>query len=144
MDSVRGFFQKYWNIVGTDFYQGILEFFRTGRMLKEINHTFITLISKNDNPSLTSHYRPISLCSTFYKTIAKVLVNRMRPLLDRLISPYQSAFIPNRSIHDNILLTHEILHKFKNCKGNTAWAAFKLDMEKAYDRLEWDFIAKCL
>jgi len=68
----------------------------------------------------------------------------MRPLLDTLVSPYQSAFVPNRSIHDNILLTHEILHKFKNCKRKTVWAVLKLDMEKAYDRLEWDFINKCL
>jgi len=68
----------------------------------------------------------------------------MTPLLDKLVSPYRSAFISTRSIHDNILLTHEILHKFKNCKGKTAWAALKIDIKKAYDRLEWDFITKCL
>jgi len=68
----------------------------------------------------------------------------MQPLLDKLVSPYQSIFIPGRSIHDNILLSHEILHKFKKCKGKTAWVAMKLDMKKAYDRLEWDFIDKCL
>jgi len=105
-------------------------------MLKEINRTFITLIPKIENPSRTSHYQPISLRSTIYKTIAKILVNRMRPLLDKLVSPFQSAFILDRSIHDNILLTHEILHKFHMCKGKTASTAIKLDMEKAYDRLE--------
>jgi len=68
----------------------------------------------------------------------------MRPLLDKLVSPYQSAFTRGRSIHDNILLSHEILHKFKECKEKTAWVAMKLDMEMAYDRLEWDFIDKCL
>jgi len=67
----------------------------------------------------------------------------MRPLLDKLISPVQSAFVPGRSIHDNILLTHEIMPKFKNLKSRTSWVAIKLDMEKAYDRLEWDFILKC-
>ena len=112
-------------------------------MLKEINHTFITLIPKIEIPCRTSHYRPISLCSTFYKTISKILVNRLRPLLDKLVSPFQSAFILGRSIHDNILLTHEIMHKFRKCKGKTAWVALKLDMEKAYDRLEWYFIQKC-
>ena len=50
----------------------------------------------------------------------KLLVNRLQPLLDRLISPFQSAFVPGRSIHDNILLTHEIMHKFKNLKTETA------------------------
>ena len=68
----------------------------------------------------------------------------MRPLLDKLVSPFQSAFIPSRSIHDNILLSHEIFHKFKKCKGKTAWLAMKLDIEKAYDTLKWDIIDKCL
>ena len=138
-----GFFKKNWHIIGLDFTNGIVEFFRHGKMLKEINHTFITLIPKNVIPCRTSHYRPISLCSTMYKTIFKILVNRLRPFLDKLVSPFQSAFIPGRSIHDNILLTHEIMHKFRKCKGKTAWVALKLDMEKAYDRLEWGFIQKC-
>jgi len=71
-------------------------------------------------------------------------VNRLRLSLDKLISPFQSAFVPGRSIHDNILLTHEILYKFKKCQTKTAWVAMKLDMEKAYDWLEWDFIEHCL
>jgi len=72
------------------------------------------------------------------------MVTRLRLLLDKIISPFQSAFIAGRSIHDNILLTHEIMHKFKNTKTKHAWSALKLDMEKAYDRLKWDFIIKCL
>jgi len=106
-----GFFKQYWHIVEHDFYNYILEFFRNGKILREINHTFITLIPKIGNPSQTTHYRPI-----VYKTIAKILVNRMRPLLDNLVSPYQSTFIPCRSIHDNILLTHEIIDKFNRAK----------------------------
>ena len=72
------------------------------------------------------------------------MVNRMRPLLEKLVSPAQSAFIPGKSIHENILLTHEIMHKFRKTKGKHAWVALKLDMEKAYDRLEWPFIRACL
>jgi len=67
----------------------------------------------------------------------------MRPLLDKLISPYQSAFIPDRSTYDNILFTHEIMHKFNKCSGKTSWVAMILDMKKAYDQLEWDFVQKC-
>ena len=104
------------------------------------------MIPKIEDPNQTHHFRPISLCSTIYnnKTIAKIIVNRLRPLLDRLVSPVQSAFIPGRSIHDNILITSEIMHKFRKVKGKTAWVALKLDMKKAYDRLEWDFIKNCL
>ena len=115
-----------------------------GKILKEINHTFIALIPKTSSFSQTSHFRPISLCSTIYKIISKILVNRLRPLLDHIISPLQSILVPSRSIHDNILLTHEIMHKFKNMRTKTAWTAIKIDMEKAYDKVEWDFILKCL
>jgi len=81
-------------------------------MLKQINHTFIALIPKVENPSSTAQFRPIRLCNNFYKIIAKILVNRMQPFLDKIINPVQSAFVPKRSIHDNILLSHEIMNKF--------------------------------
>ena len=139
-----GFFKHYWHLIKKDLFNCVLEFFVSGKILKEINHTFIALIAKTSSPSQISHFRPISLCSTIYKIILKILVNRMRPLLDRLISPFQSAFIPGRSIHDNILLTHEIMHKFRNMRTKMAWTTIKLDMEKAYDQLEWDFILQCL
>ena len=68
----------------------------------------------------------------------------MRPILDKIIDPVQSAFVPGRSIHDNILLTHEIMNKFKHMKGKKAWVALKLDMEKAYDRVERQFLFDAL
>jgi len=105
---------------------------------------FIALMSKIGNPSQTHQFRPINLCSIIYKTISKILVNRLRPLLNKIVSPVQSAFVPGRAIYDNILIIHEIMHKFKILKGKTAWVALKLDMEKAYDRLELDFIQACL
>jgi len=139
-----GFFKHYWKEIHVDFSNSIMEFFRSGKLLKQLNHTFIALIPKRDNPVDTQHFRPISLCNTIYKTISKIMVNRLRPLLQKLVSPVQSAFIPGRSIHENILLTHEIMHKFRKSKGKKAWVALKLDMEKAYDRLEWPFIRACL
>jgi len=113
-----------------------VEFFRSGHLLRQVNHTFIALIPKRENSSNTQHLRPISLCNTVYKTISKILVNRLWPLLDKIVSPFQSAFIPGRSINENILLMHEIMHKFRKIKGKQACVALKLDMEKAYDRLE--------
>ena len=71
-----------------------------------------------------------------HKIIAKILVNQLRPLLNKIVSPLQSAFIPSRSIYANILISHEIMHKFKNLKGKASWVAIKLDMGKAYDRRE--------
>jgi len=91
-----GFFKQYWNIVGHDFSNSIVDFFRNGNILKEISHTFITLIPEIDNPSQMNHDHPISICSTIYKTISKILVNRMRPLLGKtqalkFINPKRNA-----------------------------------------------------
>jgi len=97
---------------------------------------FIGLISKIHDPQLTSHFRPISLCNTIYKIIAKCLANRSRPCVQDIINPFQSAFITNTQIHNNILIAREIMNKFKNTKGKKARVALKLDIEKAYDRVE--------
>ena len=68
----------------------------------------------------------------------------MRPILERLVQPTQSAFVPYQAIHDNILLAHEVLNKFHHIKGKRGYVAIKLDMEKAYDRIEWDFLQHSL
>jgi len=111
-----GFFKPYWELIKEDLYNCIKEFFTRGKLLWQVNHMFIALIPKIQNPSQTYHFRPISLCWTIYKTIFKILVNRLHPLLDKLISPFQSAFVSGRAIHDDILITHEIMHKFKTLK----------------------------
>jgi len=68
----------------------------------------------------------------------------MWPILQRIIHPTQSAFIPHRTIHDNILIAHEIVNKFNHFKGRKGYVALKLDMKKAFDRIEWDFLLSCL
>ena len=64
------------------------------------------------------------------------MANRMRPIFEKIIDLVQSAFVPKRSTHDNILLTHEIMNKFNKMKGKKVWVALKLDMEKADNRVE--------
>jgi len=81
-----GFSKHYWNLIKNDFYQCISKFFTRGKMLRQINHTFVALIPKRENPSETQHFRLVSLCNTVYKTISKIIVNRLRPLLDKLVS----------------------------------------------------------
>ena len=87
-----------------------------------------------DAPSTPNQFRPISLCSTVYKIIAKA--SRLKTVLGKIIHPLQGAFILERLIQDNVLLAHEVFHSFKKKSGNQGWLAIKLDMEKAYDRLE--------
>lgn len=99
---------------------------------------------KNNNPHLINHYRPISLCNVSYKIISNILVNRVRPFLNDLISPYQNAFVPKRLINDNIALAHELLCTMRSKRSKTKYMAIKIDLEKAYDKLEWNFIKNAL
>jgi len=104
----------------TDLFNCVLEFFKNGKILKEISDSFITLIPKVASPLQMHRFRPIILCSMVYKIISKILVSRPRPLLDQIISSFQSACILGRSIHDSILLMHEIMHKFKTSRNKIA------------------------
>ncbi|KAL0285318.1 UNVERIFIED_CONTAM: hypothetical protein Sradi_7176900 [Sesamum radiatum] len=88
-----GFYKAAWPVIGGEVTQAILDFFRTGRLLKQINATLISLIPKVNNPAVVAEFRPISCCNVLYKAITKILVQRMRSILDTLISPSQNAFV---------------------------------------------------
>jgi len=77
------FFQDHWHLIATDVCHAIKSFFDDSKLLKQVNHMLIALIPKVENLSTTAQFRPISLCNSFYKIIAKILVNRMRPLLEK-------------------------------------------------------------
>ncbi|XP_027096192.1 uncharacterized protein [Coffea arabica] len=112
-----------------------------GHLLKSVNHTVITLIPKVLNPTSLKHFRPVSLCTTMYKVIAKILANRLKCVLHSCICKNQSAFIPGRRILDSIMVSHEYLHYLNNKRhGKDGFMAVKLDMSKAYDRVEWSFL----
>ncbi|CAA7058134.1 unnamed protein product [Microthlaspi erraticum] len=103
--------------------------------------TYIRLIPKVLSPKSVAEYKPIALCNVDYKVISKILTKRLQPILHSIISENQTAFVPGRAISDNGLITHEILHYLKG-SGATKYCsmAVKIDMSKAYDRLEWSFI----
>ncbi|PKU61395.1 integrator complex subunit 11 [Dendrobium catenatum] len=131
------FFKSFWSIVGKQVTAACLEFFATGCMNPNWKETVVVLIPKTSNPDRPSMYRPISLCQTIYKIVAKVLVNRMQGFLPNLISGEQAAFVPGRSISDHCLLGQEVLNKFRISKSNPGWMAVKVDMEQAYDKMSW-------
>jgi hypothetical protein len=125
---------------GGDVNNLVLDFFTYGKMLECINYTNIVFISKVQALASMAQFRPISLCNVLYKIVSKVILNRMKSLLPYVISECQSAFVPRRMIIDNVIVSFKMLHYLKNKRGGReAQMAAKLDMRKAYDRVEWDY-----
>ena len=139
-----GFFQHFWLLVGDSVKCTVKEAFAASKVPQNLNKTLITLIPKLLGVDKLSNYRPISLCNTIYKIITKIIVMRIRPLLPRIISPMQSTFVPRRKGLDNMIITQEIIHTMSGKKGKTGFMALKIDLKKAYDRLEWSFIRDTL
>lgn len=135
------FFQHHWEIIGDKVGVVVLNFLNGGSLDPSVNKTFIALIPKSHNASLVSEYRPISLCNVVYKLIAKTLANRLKLVLPSIISQNQSAFVPGCLITDNVLIAYEALHTMHTrMNGKKGYMAVKLDMRKAYDRMEWPFL----
>jgi hypothetical protein len=89
--------------------------------------------------------RPISLCNVLYKIVSKVLANRLKSCLDKLVSQEQSAFVEGRSILDNALIAIEVIHAMKRkTKGHRGELALKIDISKAYDKVDWGFLCGML
>lgn len=141
-DGFQGiFYHKFWQTINDVINDAALEFFQHGLLVPEMNETTIVLIPKIPVPEPVSHFRPISLCNCSYKILLKILANRIKPFLPSLISHHQGAFVPNRQIQDNILIAHETFHYLKHKKSKLDFEiGLKVNMNKAYDRVEWDFL----
>lgn len=138
-DGMHGlFFRKHWPDISQDILTEIQHFFTTGYLNADLNRTLITLIPKLLNPEKLEQFRPISLCTFIYKNISKVLSNKLKPLLPHLIAEEQGAFVGGgRQIQDNILIVQEVLHRLRTRERKKRFqAVLKLDMQKAYDRIE--------
>lgn len=107
------FYYTFWSSIGLDILETILSCLISGTLLISINHTFISLIPKVNNPENVLEFRPINLCNVLYKIIGKVIANRIKHILNSIISEAQSTFTADRLITDNILITFESPHHMK-------------------------------
>lgn len=139
------FYQKYWKIIGDEVTAFLNKVWCGDILMSTINHTYVVLIRKINDPTLIKDFRPISLCNVLYKVLSKAVVLRLKVFLNKLVSYNQAAFVPSRLITDNVLMAHEVFHTMKVRSTSTRGVmALKLDMAKAYDRVEWDFLQKLL
>lgn len=134
-----GFYKKYWS-VGKEVTNLALKFLSEGGTMKEINKTFIVLITKVKNTNSYSDFKPIRLCNIIYKIVAKILANRLKSELPNIISEAQSGFVPNILIKDNGIIVFEDFHWLQKPRRDAEnFMSIKLDMSKAYDRVDGVF-----
>jgi hypothetical protein len=118
--------------------------FKKGYYDPKVCETFIVLLPKGESQRTFKDFRPISLCNVAYKLISKIIMARLRPFLDEVVSPLHNSFIPGRSTKDNAIVLQEVLHFMKKSKRKNGDMVFKLDLEKAYDRANWRFLRDTL
>lgn len=137
------FFQSCWEIVGPDVVSAVEQFFNGAFLPRSVTATSIVLLPKIAAPRSWSDYRHISLCNVTNKIFTKILTARLAPILPLAIAPNQSGFIRGRLLNDNVLLAQELVHELNRCSPAPN-VAIKIDMLKAYDRVQWPFLIKVM
>ncbi|XP_056685556.1 uncharacterized protein [Spinacia oleracea] len=137
------FYKDARHIVGDEVIAAILDMLQNGKLLKEVNHTVITLIPKTKCPKDVSEFRPISCCNTIYKCITKVLCGRLRQVLPDLIMENQGGFVHGRFIVHNIMVVQDLVKHYGR-KGVKPSCLMKIDLQKAYDTVDWQFLEEML
>ncbi|KAK3218382.1 hypothetical protein Dsin_012352 [Dipteronia sinensis] len=136
------FYKRFWSVVGEDVSKVCLECLNECRYVKMINHSLPCLIPKMKNVERMSDVRLINLCNMIYKCVSKALANWLWKVIDFVIADSQSAFIPGRLITDNAMVGFECMHALRRKVNGKkkGFMSLKLDMSKAYDRVEWCFL----
>ncbi|KAL0650948.1 hypothetical protein Bca4012_093639 [Brassica carinata] len=137
------FFWDAWSVVGSDVLAAVREFFVGGRMLQRYNATAITLIPKIVGADKLNQFRPISLCSTIYKVVARLLKKKIKLFIDEVVQRNQVGFMEGRLLCENVLLASELVTDF-HIEGRISRGCLKIDLAKAYDNLSWEFVLNLL
>ncbi|XP_020581871.1 uncharacterized protein LOC110025633 [Phalaenopsis equestris] len=136
------FYKKAWEVIKEDVIKAIQYFFKGNTLPQYFSHVVITFLPKTSKKDKWNQYRTISLTNVISKTISKILVRRIQLVLQFIVSQKQAAFVKGRSISDNVFLAQELLLDLeKPCRGNMI---YKLELKKAYDMVNWEFIMEIL
>ncbi|KAJ8425385.1 hypothetical protein Cgig2_018474 [Carnegiea gigantea] len=137
------FYKAAWDSNGPLLCAAIHHFFSTSHLPSYYGHTKLVLLPKTASPSNAREFRPVSCRLVFYKSIAKLLALRLKRVLPVLIQANQSAFVPEREILLNILISQDIVRGYTR-KGISPRCLLKLDLQKAFDSVRWSFIKQLL
>jgi hypothetical protein len=132
------FFLHFFDLVGPDLLSMVEDVRKKGKISRSLNSTFLVLIPKTDLPSSFNDFRPISLCNLIYKLVSKIISTRLKPVLERNLSPEQHGFLKGRRIHDAVGVAHECLHSISQKKQKAL--VMKIDLKKAFDSINWDLL----
>ncbi|GJS15443.1 RNA-directed DNA polymerase, eukaryota [Tanacetum coccineum] len=133
-----GFYRHFWKLIDKDVISAVKHFFQCGFIPKGVNSSFIALIPKSLDAKMVKEFCPISLIGSLYKIIAKILANRLVMVLGDIVNEVQSAFVADRQILDGPFNLNEIFQWCKSKKKHSF--IFKVDFEKAYDSVRWDYL----
>ena len=132
------FYQVFWGIIKEDLLHLFADLHREALDLYSLNFGIITLIPKIQNAIKIQQYRPICVLNVSFKIFTKVGTNRLNTVAKTVMSPTQTAFMPGRNIMEGVVILHETIHELHTKKRD--WIIFKIDFEKAYDKVNWYFV----
>lgn len=98
------------------------------------------LIPKETKPTSMNRFRPLSLCNVTFKLVSKAIVNRLKGVMENLLSPFQASFVLGRQGIDNAIVLQEFVRSMRFTKARIGKVVIKMDLEKAYDLFEWAFV----
>ncbi|RVX17546.1 LINE-1 retrotransposable element ORF2 protein [Vitis vinifera] len=134
------FWQNAWDFAKEEIMEMFKEFHEHNSFVKSLNNTFLVLIPKKSGAENLGDFRPISLVGGLYKLLAKVLANRLKKVIGKVVSYAQNAFVMGRQILDASLIANEVIDSWQ--KKKEKGLVCKLDIEKAYDSINWNFLMK--
>jgi hypothetical protein len=136
------FYQTFWEVIKHDLMPLFVQLQHGNLPLYKLNFGVITLLPKKEDASRIEQYRPICLLNVSFKIFTKVGTNRVTQVAHKVIRPTQSAFLPGRNILEGVVVLHETIHELHRKKMDGV--LFKIDFEKAYDKVKWSFLQQAL
>lgn len=130
------FFKRLWSIVGEAMHHFVRRMIEEREISYEATEATLMLIHKEAKPSIMHGFWPLSLCNVTYKLASKIIVNRLKDVMKELISQCQASIVPGHERLDNAVVCQEFVHSMRYRRAKKRMIVIKVDLEKAYDRLE--------